>query len=329
MEYFIRVDGGIGRCIASTGAVAKFASTHKTSVVTTNPYVFQGLANIERVYPIGTPFLYEDKIKQGTYLEPEPYNDVGYYGEEKHISQVFNKLLNGSDEMTQPILNITENELNEAKGFVQKQRAGKGIVLMQPFGSSGGKPLAQGQVRVDESYRSFGYEFAKALTDALDTAGYKVVWIKTPDQIGYPKAGAFNNGIPMRGIFALIPFVDGVVCCDSVLHHASVALGNPVPTVVLWGGTNPKNLSYEGQENIVNGKALYEPNRIPHDHAYYLDKNKGINEFSLDLIPSIVGKMKPIKEKSNVNDSTTSIASTTICGCGAENGHRRAVPASV
>ena len=321
----------MGRCVASTGAVALFASTHKTSVVTTNPYVFQGLPNVERVYPIGTPFLYEDKISKGIYLEPEPYNDVSYYGEEKHLAQVFNKLLNGADEMVQPILNLTENELGEAKGFIQKQRDGKGIVLIQPFASSGGKPIAQGKVKTDESYRSFGYDFAKALTDALDEAGYKVVWIKTPDQIGYPKAGAFNNGIPMRGIFALIPHVDGIICCDSVLHHASAGLGNPVPTVVLWGGTNPKNLSYEGQENIVpNPRGYFEPNRIPHDHTYYLDKNKGINEFSPDLIPSIVAKMKPInKEKSNANDSTTSLTSSTGCRCGAENGHRRAVPASV
>jgi ADP-heptose:LPS heptosyltransferase len=298
MNYFVRVDGGIGRCIASTGAVAKFASTHKTSVVTSNPQVFQGLQNIDRIYPIGTPFLYEDKISQGIYLEPEPYNDVSYYAEGKHLSRVFNKLLNGCDENVTPEIHLTENELQGAKGFVNDQRHGKGFVLMQPFGGSGGQATGPDSTKSDESFRSFTLDFAKKLTDALISANYIVVWVKTPDQIGYEKAMTFNKSISIREIFALIPHCDGVICCDSFLHHASEALGNPVPAVVLWGGTDPKNLSYENQINIIpSGKAYYEPNRIPHDHAFYLDKNKGINSFSDELIPGIVAKMNLITSK--------------------------------
>jgi len=305
MDYYLRIDGGIGRAISASGAIVEFSDQHpedKTFIVTSFPDVFHGLEGVERIYPIGTPFLYEDHILNGVYLEPEPYNDVAYYKENRHIALCFNKLLNNVEENVAPHMVLTDNELAEAKTFIDQMRKEnkKKIVLVQPWGSSGGKVVGEGQINTDETYRSFGWEFAKRLNQTLLDEGYQPFLIKSVDQAGIEGAKTFNN-LPIRKIIALIPFVDGVIACDSFLHHAAEAVkqyGQP-PVVVLWGGTNPDNLSYKDQTNIVSWKkVLYEPNRIPHDHAYYVNKNKGCNEFKLETINEI---MEVLKNESRKN----------------------------
>ncbi len=231
------------------------------------------------------------------------------------MAHVFNTLINGDSEMTKPILRLTDNEIIEGKNFVeqlrlQKDKEGKsrGIVLMQPFGQQGGFMNIE-DVKTDESYRSFDFEFAKKLTDALDKAGYTVMWIKLPNQAGYEKAISFNGDVTARKIMSVIPFVDGVIGCDSFLIHASAGLNNPVPTIALWGGTNPKNLSYKEQINFVNPTEYYEPNRIPHDREFYINKNRDINKFPEKWIPKIVKSMnkppKPKKVKGKVKHDNT------------------------
>ena len=304
VEYFVRIDGGIGRCIAATGVVEKFAKERKendsVSVVTSFPYIFEGL-ELDRVYPIGTPFVYEDHIVKGEYLEPEPYNDSGYYKDERHISAVFNKLLSGECEFVQPRLALSEKELAEAKLFVEHEEKtrGKKIVLIQPWGSGGGKlkpgtKTEDAEVLPDESYRSFGVEFTKKLCESLLEEGYIPFFVKSNDQIGMKDCMTFDsNALPVRQVIALIPFVSGVIACDSFLHHASAALGTPVPTIVLWAGTSEKNLGYDNQHNIKSWKrTLQEPNRIPHDHAYYVNKNKDSNNYKVETIVEIVEVLK-------------------------------------
>ena len=305
---FVKIDGGIGRCIAATGAIQEYAKQNndkEINVVSSFNYIFDGLEGIERVYPINTPFLYEDHIKNGEFFEPEPYNDSSYYAKQEHISTVFNKLFNDKEEFIQPIINLTENEIEGAKGFIQNLRKEeeKKVVLIQPWGSQGGKVLEGDKIKVDESYRSFGAGFTKKLNERLLEEGYIPFYVKSPDQAGFKGAKTFNN-LPVRQIIALIPFVDGVISCDSFLHHASASLGSPVPTIVLWGATNAKNLGYEDQHNFVSHKkVLNEPNRINHYHAYYVNKNKGCNEFKLDLIDDILEVLKNgNKTKENKED---------------------------
>jgi ADP-heptose:LPS heptosyltransferase len=116
--------------------------------------------------------------------------------------------------------------------------------------------------------------------------------VKTDDQMGFKDAKTFQN-TDIRKVCALIPYVDGIICCDSFLHHASAALGSPVPTIALWAGTSEKNLGYPNQTNIHSWKETeVEPNRIPHDHDYYVHKNKGSNEFKLEEIEKIIEALK-------------------------------------
>jgi len=149
MDKFLKIDGGIGRCIAATGVIENYAKNelekgNKTFIVTSFPKVFNGLEGIERIYPIvvisenkviAPPYLYEDYISKGEFIEPEPYNDFSYYKDDKHLVTVFNKLLNGKLEYISPKLILTDNELLEAKTFIEneKTKTGKKFLLYQNF----------------------------------------------------------------------------------------------------------------------------------------------------------------------------------------------------
>jgi len=285
MDYYVKIDGGIGRCVAATGAVDLFAKKqaeqgNKVFVVTGLPFVFEGLESVERVYPIDAPFLYEDHILKGEFLEPEPYNNSKYYKEEKHLASVFNYLLNGVDEFVEPFLTLNENELASGKEFVKNKRNGKKVLLLQPWGLFGGRQVGPEEIAEDESFRSLKKDFVKKLVEDLKEE-YTILVVKDRGQAGFKDTEEFSPP-NIRGVFSAIPFVDAIICCDSFLHHAAAALKTKAKVVVLWGGTSEKNLGYVSQENIRKNnfsEMVFEPNRIPHDHSYYVKKNKGCNDF--------------------------------------------------
>jgi hypothetical protein len=310
-KIYVKIDGGIGRVICSTGAIQEYARKNpdkEINVVTSHKGIFYGIEEIRRTYQLDQEFLYEDYISTGTYIEPEPYNDVAYYRDELHICSVFNKELNNLPEFVPPTMILTENELNDAKTFIDGMRKEKKkkILLIQPFGSQGGITQPDGQIKVDESYRSFGTGFLRKFIEFFKE-DYTILSVqsiahdngKQVPQAEMKDTMAVNNQ-DIRKIVALISHVDGIVACDSFLHHASAALKTPVPTVVLWGATNAKNLSYQEHLNILSHKkVLFEPNRIIHNHSYYVDKNKNSNDFKEETLPTI----KEFIEKSVTKES--------------------------
>ena len=307
-EIYIKIDGGIGRVLSATGVIEIFAKQKasegiKVNIVSSFPQLFYGLEGINRIYNIEMPYLYEDYISKGEFIEPEPYNHYLYYKDNEHISTVFNFILNGKKEFVQPKMILTENEIEEAKQHINsiKQNTGKKVLLIQAWGSQGGIVIQDAnemKVRVDESYRSLGTGFYTKLISKLKDNYYLASVQATANMNGQniPQAVMKDTNVfqhqDIRKIIATIPYVDGVIACDSFLHHASASLGTPVPTIVLWGATNEKNLGYEEQTNILSHKkVLYEPNRVPHDRSLYVNANVGCNEFKFEIIDEIKFKL--------------------------------------
>jgi len=289
MDYYIKIDGGIGRCIVSTGAVLEFQRRQKelgntVSVVSSMTLPFDGIG-IDRVYPIATPYLYEDKIIHGEYIEPEPYNSSRFYRDNLHISQVFNLILNDSDEYLPPKMVLMPNEEVFAKQFIDgtKKKDNKKVLLLQPYAATGGIPVP------DESFRTFTDDSINEIIEAFKK-NYTILLVRSPNQATWSDTSPLMEQ-DIRRVIATIPYVDGAICCDSFLHHAIAALGNPIPTVVLWGGTSEKNFGYKEQTNLRKKNiGLVEPNRIPHAHNYYVTKNKGSNDFTgmVDKIKEVI-----------------------------------------
>jgi len=298
-KKFVKIDGGIGRCIASIGALLK--CKRDLSIVTGFPSIFDGI--VDRPYPIGTHYLYEDHIKQGDFSEPEPYNHYKFYSEGKHLAQVYNFLLNGVDEYVAPKIILSPSEEEFAKQYIdgikhgsvqktcdcekcknlpkkRKIKKKKKVMLFQPYAKSGGTRIP------DETFRSLTEETISKFVDTF-SKDHTILMVRAPNQATVSDTIPFTHQ-DIRRIIAVIPRVDVVVCCDSFVHHAVAALGNPVKTIVLWGGTSEKNFGYKGHTHLRVKDIEVEPNRVPHNHSYYVNKNKGCNDFT--------SKIKEIKE---------------------------------
>lgn len=299
MDIYIKIDGGIGRVIASTGVVEAYAKLKKeegikVNVISSYPQIFWGLDYVNRVYDINMPYLYEDYIAKGEFIEPEPYNHYLYYKDNEHLATVFNFILTGKKEFIQPKVTLNEVEKSDAKGYIDGL-GNKPVMLIQPWSSSGGILQENGSIKLDESYRSFSLDFYNKLIETYKDK-YRIISVQAFGLLNGQQVPQYSskeiqmvNNPDIRKIIALIPHADVMITCDSFLHHASASLNTPVKTIVLWGGTSEKSLGYEGQVNIKTAKeVIYEPNRVPHDHNLYLNHNKGANDFDIEDLKSAV-----------------------------------------
>lgn len=248
MSKIINIDGGVGRCIAFTGAIKE-----PVDIICAFPMVFFNHPMVKRVYPPTTPYLY-DYIKDSDYIQPEPYIMKEYYREQKHIINCFNIEVNGSDEFNLPKIFLTEEEIAQAKISVDQK-----TILFQPFGSKiGGK-------------RTLSREYAQKIVDKLKEKGYRVILIDLTEDL----AGVEKYNLSIRQIVSLIPYVKKCIGVDSFLQHAAAALN--VPMTVFWGGTLPSQVGYEMHENILPKVIPHPiPNRLPHNI---------LNEDSINLGP--------------------------------------------
>ena len=289
-KLFVKVDGGIGRCIAATGAVVKYALEHQkvgdeVYVVTPFPFIFDGLPAIERVLRADHATLFEDYLSAGEYVEVEPYNSSFHYRDGGHLCSAWNWLLNGDKAFIEPQLALSKNELATGQAWVEQVRKknGKKVVLVQPWGATGGMKqcggnCAGGTINFDETLRSLELDNVNGLVSKL-MPECEVFLVKDYNQLDINGTMPFTGNI--REIMSVLPFIDGILCCDSFLHHAAKAVGATCPVVVFWGSTNPTQFGYVGHYVIENKfDRKVEPNRLPHDHSYYVRKNKGCNVFS-------------------------------------------------
>lgn len=257
----ININGGYGRVIASTGVIKKLAlDTGRTiNIVTGYPEIFMNNPYINKVYNLHHEYLYDDHIKGTEYKEPEPYKLQGYIDGELHMINGFSKELLAEDIYLKPDLHFTDEELKEAEVFVKQME--KPLILFQPWGSSGGKSKDGKTMVEDQSFRSIPLEFAKKVYDEL-SKDYTVVLVKSPDQLGWKEALTLPH-MPLRKIFALIPYAKGIVACDSALQHACAALDKGA--FVFWGSTNSNQLGYELHRNIEGEttKNQFNPVRVP------------------------------------------------------------------
>jgi hypothetical protein len=299
MRRIIKIDGGIGRVISSTGAI-KILSGEKNIdddivIITSWPEVFENSPHVLKCYRDGSiPYLFDDVIKHGDFIYPEPYHDPKYYRQEYHLSESFNKLINGLDSKPHPEIFLTQEEKNFGFDVVSKALSAsrkKVAVAYQPFGS--GATMSQSGVISDPSFRSIGDDLNKLILSDCEEAVF-INLCHIP--INHPNC--WQQTFTLRQLFSVAAACDYVVTVDSVLSHVGVAFDKK--GLLLLGPTYSKNVGYDEYLNYETFQKegfprSYQSNRF----GGHIEKNQEAMLFSTDDQCHIVSTIKDITRKIN------------------------------
>jgi ADP-heptose:LPS heptosyltransferase len=278
MQKIIKIDGGIGRVICATGAIKRASLDERIVVITSWPEVFENNPHVFKLYKDGSiPYLFDDVIKHGDFIYPEPYHSQLYYNQKYHLIESFDDLINGG------LLSVTkaDNELfltDEEKAFgldvmskVKSASGKKSVIAYQPFGS--GASMSVDGVISDPSFRSLSDQLnRKILTDCTDSVFVNLSHIP----INHPNC--WQQQFTLRQLFSVINACNSVVTIDSVVSHAGVAFDKK--GVLILGATYSKNVGYDEYINYRTFQRSgypksYQSNRF----CGHVELNKGAMDF--------------------------------------------------
>lgn len=253
----IYIDWWLWRVVFSSWAITEYAKKNwKTNVITNYPLVFWNNPHV-KVYWVDDRRLFEEVINiSDVYIEIEPYKDIDFFKNWKHVISVISKQLWLWYKLIEPKIYLTELEESTAKELCKWKK----IALIQPFGSS-----VWNQNDWDETYRSMKLWFAYELTSKLIDKWYSVYQISN-NQVDVSNANKLN--VDLRQLFWIIKYADLVVWVDSFMIHTRKALW--WTSIVLRAWTDEKRFWYEKDVNIRE-----------FDYKWYVPNRLQINDFSL------------------------------------------------
>jgi hypothetical protein len=272
----IQIDGGAGRCLCATRALENLYATtgEKVTIITAWPEVFLNAPYINKLYNLNqVPYLFDDIVKHGEFINPEPYHNFHYYNQRHNLAQSFDFLINGEVSISpKPTIYLSRDEIAFGQDIVKqvKQASGKTkVVALQGFGA-GAKVLETGEL-VDESNRSLNRTTMDIILNRQDCVYVNLSHIP----MNHPNIWS-QPELNIRRIMAIASACDIAVTIDSLLSHIVCALDKP--TLLLLGPTFKENVGYTHIKTIQRDgyPKSYFPNRF---HGF-VDNNKGAMDFT-------------------------------------------------
>ena len=286
METTLIIDGGLGRVITAIPALEKFVKNNPDCIIVGYGFtpIFWGNKLLrDNVFDNYYKGLFQ-KIKDTKILKPDPYFNSDYLNGRINLLDAWNQEINNDKEsMPIPKLYLSQQELINNGKFKTKDNI---VIGFQPYGSSA--ILTENSVD-DSSVRSLSIETTQAIVKALRKEKYDILLI-TDKQIPFLQAADFINHYPpdLRGLMGSIANVDYFLGIDSLGQHIARAFNKP--GTVIFGGTNPVNVSYPGYFNFINDKAerSYMHYRVAEFDWWLTEiENSNIMKFSNDENKSI------------------------------------------
>ena len=276
----VQIDGGIGRTICAEPALQKYAEKNKTVVLTPWPDIFEHAEYLEEVIPLDRGYLFNDIIRHGEFIYPEPYYRWQYYTQQEHLIESFDNMLNGkSSGITRPNFYFQPKELKKGNVLVDRIRGeSKYVIAFQPFGS-GAQFNQQGQF-FDNTYRSLSPLIAERIVDLLP----ECIFLNCSHlEIHHPRVFSYKFG--SRELIAVIHACDLVITVDSFLAHAAYACNRQ--GLEILGSTFAANIGYRKHFLTYTKQgypASYTSNRI----GGCIDRNQDAMSFSEKEIDDVI-----------------------------------------
>lgn len=287
----VQIDGGIGRVLASTGAVKELCQKQekKPIVLTSWPEVFWFNPCVYKVYSLNREWLFDDVIRQGDFVLPEPYHQRKYYTQQQHLSASFNEILNQKDAHVLPELYLTQQEKIFGLEFVENVRKTTGkqtVIAYQPFGA--GFTIQDS----DPTHRSLSFDRASKLASMADD-----VMFLNCSHISLDHANVWQRQFTMRELFAVVFACDYVVCVDSAVSHIGAAFGKK--GILLLGATFEKNVGYPDNYVTIQRNG-YPKSYFANRFNGFVDENAGAMDFDdedLSLVARIISSRDFMKKE--------------------------------
>jgi len=249
-NVILNVDGGIGKCIASTAvikAIKKKYPNDNLIVISGYPEVYLNNPHVYKSFQFGNiNYFYTDYIenKEVSLFMHNPYLEVDYVQEKKHLIQIWCEMFGVPYNNETPELYLTSRELDF---YQSKYKSDKPLMMMQTNG--GGNA-------------DLKYSFARDLPTSVVakviehfSKDYNIVHVRRDDQISYANTTPINA--PFREIIALALLTTKRLLIDSFLQHACASMG--LKSSVCWITNNPKVLGYELHDNILANPINHQP----------------------------------------------------------------------
>jgi hypothetical protein len=252
------VEGGIGKNLMATGVVRALKKSYpdkRIIVLAGCPEVFFYNPNVYKTFNFANPlYFYDDYVGKDTViLKTEPYLDYNYINKEKHLVEAWCEQLGIKSDGVEPDLFFLDNELEMAKFYIDKiqQDAKKEFVLLQWIG---------GKVPKDKSKEELKMSLMTMFRRSLPIMEVEKLVEYFKDKYIFGNVGHNNFPeikntnlvfFPIRSTIALLMYCKTFIGIDSFLQHAASAKQINKKGIVLWGGTSPECLGYDGQINIT------------------------------------------------------------------------------
>ena len=268
----IRIDWGLGRNIAMTGAITEVAKKRPVKVIASRPLAFWWNPYIKSVHWLDDRNLFKEVVKGNDYIEIEPYTHPKFFNDWVNWLEIVREQL-WLDKIAEPILFLAEHE--KLNNILQWEKP----ILYQPFGST------MQQNGSDKSYRSIRIKDAQYIANWLIKKGYTVYVVERPDQ---PKLNwCVSLDTPdMRFVISLCDRYP-LLWADSCLHHASKAFWKKATVIRAW--TDAERYWYESNINLREFPMVeHTPMRIPMNDFNFDISNQHTNEFTKEFLDKII-----------------------------------------
>ena len=268
----IRIDWGLGRNIAMTGAITEVAKKRPVKVIASRPLAFWWNPYIKSVHWLDDRNLFKEVVKGNDYIEIEPYTNPKFFNDWVNWLEIVKEQL-WLDKVAEPILYLAEHE--KLNNFLQWNKP----ILYQPFGST------MQQNWSDKSYRSIRIKDAQYIADWLIKKWYTVYVVERPDQPKLKWCVCLDTP-DMRFVISPCDRYP-LLWADSCLHHASKAFWKKATVIRAW--TDAERYWYESNVNLREFPMVeHTPMRIPMNDFNFDISNQHTNEFTKEFLDKII-----------------------------------------
>ena len=307
MKKVFSINGGAGRVLCSIPALLKYHKKHGP-----NFYILSG-SGLD--FFVGIPELvdltftpehkgvFKDIIQPNILIQPEPYQDHGYYNQTRHLTEAFDHIINETDDHSDlPNIKICLNKQEELNALDALENASKQqnklkTIVIQPFGRSA-TPAPIANEMIDPMSRSLSVKDYNTIIKELHKK-YNVIYMGENNEVDDT---TFKIQTGMRQWAGIIEGCDYFIGCDSVGQHMAKAFNKP-GTVIL-GSTFAENVTYKDHFQILqkpNTKIEYFPIRLCEqgvDADIANRKNDSTMDFNDKELADIIKKIiKDIEDK--------------------------------